>query len=102
VKIAPARPFAFTPMVSKLKVPVEIGARQSIQIHRRQAPLKKPTCDYLKRNLCVTMAGQCYDVPLVAALTSMGYYRALFSVDYLYENADIVGRSLDSAVIDRT
>lgn len=30
----------------------------------------------------------------------MGYDRALFSVDYLYENADIAGRFLDSAVIE--
>lgn len=46
-------------------------------------PLKLKPSDYLKRNLFVTTSGQCDDVPLIAALSSLGEDHVMFSVDYL-------------------
>lgn len=65
-------------------------------------PLKEAPSAYLKRNLFVTTAGQCDDVPLLAALSSMGYERVLFSVDYPYEDSATAGDFLDKAAIDES
>lgn len=63
-------------------------------------PLKEKPSTYLTRNLWVTTAGQCDDVPLLAALSSLGEDRVLFSVDYPYEDSATAGRFLDRAAID--
>jgi len=65
-------------------------------------PLKERPSTYLKRNLFVTTAGQCDDVPLIAALSALGEDHVLFSVDYPYEDSATAGRFLDQAKIDDT
>jgi 2,3-dihydroxybenzoate decarboxylase len=63
-------------------------------------PLKLPPSDYIKRNLFVTTAGQCDDVPLIAALAALGNDHVMFSIDYPYEDSAGAGRFLDAAAID--
>jgi 2,3-dihydroxybenzoate decarboxylase len=63
-------------------------------------PLALPPSAYLKRNLFVTTAGQCSDVPLAAALSALGADHVMFSVDYPYEDSAEAGRFLDTAAVD--
>ncbi len=63
-------------------------------------PLKLPPSTYLKRNLFVTTAGQCDNIPLTAALSALGEDHVMFSVDYPYEDSATAGRFLDAAAID--
>jgi 2,3-dihydroxybenzoate decarboxylase len=60
-------------------------------------PIKLPPSAYIKRNLFVTTAGQCDDVPLIAAL---GSDHVMFSIDYPYEDSAASARFLDAAAID--
>lgn len=63
-------------------------------------PLALPPSAYLRRNLYVTTSGQCDDVPLLAAIASLGAEHVLFSVDYPYEDSAVAGAFLDNAAID--
>lgn len=63
-------------------------------------PLALPPSAYLRRNLYVTTSGQCDDVPLLAAIASLGAEHVLFSVDYPYEDSAVAGAFLDNAALD--
>lgn len=63
-------------------------------------PLALPPSAYLKRNLFVTMSGQFNDVPLAAALSTLGADHVMFSVDYPYEDSSEGGQFLTDAALD--
>jgi 2,3-dihydroxybenzoate decarboxylase len=65
-------------------------------------PLEEPPSAYLKRNLYVTTSGQCSDIPLIAALTSLGDDHVLFSIDYPYEDPAVARHFIESAAIGDT
>jgi 2,3-dihydroxybenzoate decarboxylase len=75
-----------------------LDSRAALIANKR--PLKEAPSVYLKRNLYVTTAGQCDDVPLVAALSALGEEHVMFSVDYPYEDSATSGQFLDKAAID--
>ncbi len=62
--------------------------------------LAKPPSQYLKDNVLVTTGGLAAVEPLYCAVGALGPANVLFGADYPFENAEEVGRFMDTVRLD--
>ena len=70
--------------------------------NRGTRTLPHPPSFYIRRNIAITTSGVCDEVPLRAALESMGDDNVMFSVDYPFEKTDLAAQFIERAAISES